>query len=821
MGNRYYCRDKRRRAAVRKAKKPDGTPFLNGIDYLEVEPGQVTLKVIFIHSLPENPAGVLALTEDNVVIEGGTRIRGVQVSKLEIDPGDASKKILFIEVNVRGDFSPYTLRLVNSSIDPEPPEGFDPLLSHVDFSFKVECSSDFDCKSAVVCPQETLREPQLDYLAKDYSSFKRLMLDRLAETMPEWKERNPADLGIALIETLAYAADYLSYYQDAVATEAYLGTAQKRASIRRHARLLDYLMHNGCNARAWAQVRVNSDDVVLEKGSKLLTRIPGQDTKILPDTFDYEQLVALKTVVFETMHEAVLFKDHYEMCFYTWGDLECCLPKGATSATLKGNQENLKEGDVLIFEEVKGPATGLREDARPEQRHAVRLTGVKISKDPLGGQFKDPPSEDPVHITEIKWGLEDALPFPLCISALIENEAFENLSVALGNIVLADHGYTIGGEREEGEKMPGIPASGKYSPTLKYADITCCVSDAGEKARSLAAVAAVRQDPRDALPFVELWEAENGKCWTSRPELLNSGRFAREFVVEIEEDRKATLRFGDGVYGKKPASNSRFFVKYRTGNGRGGNVGAEAITHIITGDSRIKEVRNPLPATGGTDPEPLEEVRLYAPQAFRTQERAVTEADYAAMAELHPEVQRAAATLVWTGSWYTVFITADRKGGLPVDPEFEETLRSFLERFRLAGHDIEIESPRFVPLDIAFTVCVAPGYLRSSVRQMLMETFSSAEFPDGRRGFFHPDNFTFGQPVYLSRIVALAMKLPGVMWIDTSSRPPHRFKRWKEPAREELERGVMPINRLEIARMDNDPNAPENGKIEFFMEGGA
>jgi len=337
MGNRYYCRDERRKAAVRKARKPDGTPFLNGIDYLEVEPGQVTLKVIFIHSLPENPAGALALTEDNVNIEGGTRIRDVQVSKLEIDPGDLSKKTLLIKVNVHGDFSQYTLRLVNSPIDPEPPDSFDPLLSHVNFSFKVECLSDFDCKPSLGCPHETLHEPQLDYLAKDYASFKRLMLDRLAETMPEWKERNPADLGIALVETLAYAADYLSYYQDAVATEAYLGTAQKRVSIRRHARLLDYLMHDGCNARAWVQVRVDSDNVVLEKGSKLLTRVPGQDTKILLDTFDYEQLVALKTVVFETMHEAVLFKDHNKMCFYTWGDLECCLPKGATSAPLKGS----------------------------------------------------------------------------------------------------------------------------------------------------------------------------------------------------------------------------------------------------------------------------------------------------------------------------------------------------------------------------------------------------------------------------------------------------------------------------------------------------
>ena len=48
------------------------------------------------------------------------------------------------------------------------------------------------------------------------------MLDRMAVLMPAWQERNPADLGVALVEALAYSADQLSYQQDAVATEAYL-----------------------------------------------------------------------------------------------------------------------------------------------------------------------------------------------------------------------------------------------------------------------------------------------------------------------------------------------------------------------------------------------------------------------------------------------------------------------------------------------------------------------------------------------------------------------------------------------------------------------
>jgi predicted phage baseplate assembly protein len=263
-------------------------------------------------------------------------------------------------------------------------------------------------------------------------------------------------------------------------------------------------------------------------------------------------------------------------------------------------------------------------------------------------------------------------------------------------------------------------------------------------------------------------------------------------------------------------------VSYRLGGGRAGNIGADAIVHIVSGEPGIRAVRNPLPARGGLEPERAEHVRQYAPQAFRTQERAVTEADYAAAAERHPAVQRAAATFRWTGSWHTVFLTVDRRNGLPVDAAFEKELGTFLERFPLAGYDIEIEPPVFVPLDIAFTVCVQPGVLRSDVHLALLETFSNRVLPSGRQGFFHPDRFTFGQPVYLSRIVAAAMAVPGVRWVDVDTTPPraNQFHRFGRPPAGETAAGLLRTARLEIARLDNDPSLPENGRIEFFMEGG-
>jgi hypothetical protein len=214
--------------------------------------------------------------------------------------------------------------------------------------------------------------------------------------------------------------------------------------------------------------------------------------------------------------------------------------------------------------------------------------------------------------------------------------------------------------------------------------------------------------------------------WTPQRDLLGSERFAREFVVETENDGSAWLRFGDNQFGAAPITGQRLLARYRLGGGPRGNVGAEAISALVSDDANlmlgIQSLRNPLPAQGGADPETLDAIRLNAPEAFRTQERAVTTDDYARAAERHPDVQRAAARLRWTGSWYTVFLMLDRRAGKPVDADFKATMRAFLERFRLAGYDFEFADPVHVPLDIQLQVCVASGYFAADVKSALLRS---------------------------------------------------------------------------------------------------
>jgi hypothetical protein len=791
MATQYFCGNENRRQAVREQAA------LNGFDYLEVASAdQTQLDLFLVHPAPGEPGGVPAgpaLEPGNFRIEGGVRIRGIRVTGVA-----ATGHRIRLTVSGRGDFSAYTLRLVVSPTDDAVPPGFDPQLAAVRFSFKVACPSDFDCRDEPECPEESVETAEIDYLAKDYASFRRLMLDRQSVTMPAWRERNPADLQVMLTELLAYVGDHLSYYQDAVATEAYLGTARRRSSVRRHARLLDYFVDEGRNARCWVHIAVDAaaDGFLLPAGTPLTTADPREPVTL--DVTAYERLPDAATV-FETMHDALLRESRNEIAFYTWSDTECCLPIGATRATLvDAPATGLTQGDLLLFEEVRDPVNGSAANADRERRHVVRLVRAEERTDPLTGAA----------VLDVEWAESDALPFALCLSAVVPGAGggseLARTAVARGNLVLADHGRTY---RQEAPVPAVAPERTPYRPRLTRPGLTFRVPyrPDGPAATALAPVEV------EALPAITLESAEG--VWRPQRDLLNSDRFSTEFVAEVESDGEVRLRFGDGVRGRRPASLTAFAATYRVGGGRAGNVGAEALGRIATEQPGILAIRNPLPARGGTDPESLEQVRRYAPEAFRVQQRAVTEADWAEVAQRHPAVQRASAQFRWTGSWHTVYVTLDRRGGRTVreDPKFRREILAHLDRFRLAGYDLELRDPVFVPLDLALEVCVKEGHFRRDVHRELRKAFSDTD----ASGFFHPDRFSFGDSVFVSRIYRRAMEVEGVRWVRVT-----RLQRWSRSPAGELEAGRLDVAPEEIARLDNDPNFPENGRLEILMEGG-
>jgi hypothetical protein len=1079
----YNCCDERRCDAVRSQSTLKGVDY-NGINYLEVDFDEIKqahiLRVYFIHALKPG-----VLKKENVRITGGVRIRDIAVNGTDIH-----SKTLTVTVNKSGDSSVYTLSVL---ADPKQLL-LDQPLSFIDFTFNLPMNT-IDCATEEICVPGIQLTPDIDYLAKDFTSFRQLMLDRLSTLIPQWQERSTADIGVMMVEVLAYVADHLSYQQDVIATESYLSTARRRISARRHARLLDYLINEGCNARVWVQVQVKEDlvsnaasagnpPISLLKNTKLLTQITGQDQVIIaPGTAIYSKAMSTQPTVFEPMGNTNgLFVAHNQISLYTWGERECCLPKGSTRATLCGKLPDLKPGDVLIFKELVDPHTGAEEGAEPSHRHAVRLTKVLSGEDPLGTwpndqsgaqddplnlgkviaefqiveedrllieearmtsvesgqrieklderveedtyttihryliekpdksivtvevhmretdrhvelhfveaghvaqphhkeeiyeevvngeeetytqetteieqkadqvwdertleemeedeedimrqpttklpkvpieqmtseeiaeidtqQFPTPQSPEDeirretdseeeeeeeiidierepgeetmreekrqrtrivhtyhilrepdyhVDITEIEWGYEDALPFPLCISTTTDYEHghryVEDVSIALGNIVLTDHGMTFSDDEQKKDyillpnivpesimnwaisqngqpcEQPSIvKVAPRFYPQLKYSPLSFAVPyDSTDP--TLSATALMQFDASTAVPTISLQSdllTQDGNVisqtcmnWQSQRDLLRSNATYPHFVVEIETDGSAFLRFGDDQHGLQPDPHTRFLAKYRVGNGIAGNIGHDSLYHLVSDNIQLREaviaVNNPLPALGGIDRESIEDIRQNAPGSFSLPERGVTPQDYKAIVErdFQHQVHRANAILRWTGSWYTVFLAVERVGGMPVDDIFKRQLRKHLEKYRMAGSELVIVAPVYVPLEIAMIFTIKSGYLPGNVKTALLKVFSNQQWPDGERGIFYADKYTFGSTVYLNPLYKAASAVPGVDSVKITT-----FQR-QGIAGTGLVDGSLPMDWLEIPLLENNPHYPERGIFSMTVE---
>jgi hypothetical protein len=826
----YFCCDTLRRSAV-------AASAMNGIDFIEVvdldaPTDALRQRLLQIHLL-KDPAP-LVFTTTNVVIDGGTRIRDIRATAVTMGVAGQAN-VIEVEVDQAGDYSAYRLALVSSAVDSSPPANFDPQLASVEFTFKAECPTGFDCRPRWVCPCPPEEAPAIDYLAKDYESFRRVMLDRMAATIPAWTERNAADLGVTLVELLSFVADDLSWRQDDAHTEAFLGRARRRASVRRLARLVDYAMSDGTNARTYVHLAVSADVVPLNPGDPPAVPLGTPFTTVIGGfgaTIPAEPaLLAGASAVFEAMENVSgLFALHNRMPFYSWSDARCMLPAGSTRATLAGHFPALHAGEVLMFEEVVGPRTGNAADADPARRHPVRL----VSADAFDGinPLVDPLNGDPV--TEITWRQEDALPFPLCISAITDEEfgavTVPEVSVARGNIVLADHGRSIAGEPlgivpsadlawaggcggDPCEERRIEEIAPRFRPTLAEVPLT--------QARPLAtdaAAGAALTPGGAALPSRMTLHSVLGievHDWAPMRDLLGSTAFDTHFVAEVEQDGTAVLRFGNDSNGLQPDAGTVFTAGYRVGNGRAGNIGRDTLMHARLDHPEIVAVRNPLAAIGGTDAETIETVRQRAPFAFRRQERAVTRDDYTEVPLRMGGLQASRATWRHTGSWNTIFVTVDRAGGAPVDAEFAGDVRDFLEVYRLAGRDVAVDQPRDVALELELIVCVLPQYFRAHVAEELTTLFSNRRLPNGQLGLFHPDRFTFGQSVYLSPLIAAAQAVPGVASVEASV-----FQRLGITSTASLVDGRIVLDRLEIARLDNDANFPERGEFRLVLRGG-
>jgi len=788
----------------------------NGIDFVEVvNDVETALRVHFLNAV--SLAGTLG--SPPVTISGGESIPTVAVNPINdyADWGvDGAHIVLNLTVLAPGDFSTYTLGISSPRLDL--------FFSQTQFSFKARCPSDLDCQPPpVVCPVPPSDAPPIDYLSKDFLSFRQALLDFSALRYPEWQERSEADFGMMFLEALCALADDLSYTQDRIAVEATLDTATQRRSVVRHARLVDYEPRPAIAASVLLQLDVTGttplpDGIVVSAPGPDGTPIPFetggtlQNRLIDPKTnCPYGPHVPPPATTVSPLWNNGAIQP------YLLDDSQRCLRAGSVQMYVQGHGFDFFIGQALLID------TTAASTADAPLRQVIHL-----AEQPTETYDRLYPPGDPngTPITLIQWADADAL---------TDDRDLANTKLA-GNLIPATQGLTLPVEtfvippaaagqppttaalvRTGPNDSPGDPSLQYLYPLTSGQLAWLPATDPTQYPQPELVLLGPVGDAAQALWTFQHWLLESepfDTAYTVDPALYSqvAGTVGGTLSFDYDGDAGSTIRFGDGVFGAEPIPGSVFNATCRVGGGKAGNVAADSITQVGSHWSNlVSAASNPLPATGGLDAETLESVRRLAPQAFRAvQYRAVLPADYEAAAETLPWVRRAGTVFRWTGSWLTVFTTPDPFHAEQIAIDRRTALIALLNRYRMAGYESYVPDPQYVSLDVVVEVCALPTAFRGDVEAALLTALGS-----GPGGFFDPDNFTFGQPLQLSDLEAAAQRAYGVAGVTCV--------RYRVRGRTNgfVRMGdTVGVGVDEIVRCDNDPSLPEHGSLQVIIQGG-
>jgi hypothetical protein len=753
-------------------------------------------------------------------VTGGVRRRAgpdpgeVRVTQVQAGAGP---NVLRLRVEPIGDYSVYTLHV---------PQGdFDPLFSAAPFKFRPGCFN-LNCAPDWAGPDAPADEPAIDYLAKDYDSFRHVMMTWVERRVPDWRPTSEADLDQVLIDLVSADADELSDFQDRVMNEAFFPRVRKRVSLARHARLMDYHVHQGNQASTWLALILNTPSFVVPRGAGVWSGVRWNDPQ---------------AVIFAFVRDQLCQQGLNELELYRWDDTVTALEAGATAADLTpavplttAAQANalvtlLQAPEVtrLLIEEVLNPETGTANGHDKTARQILRLSPpgparAQAVEDPVAGRW----------CVRVRWLDEDALTRRYCfVTRCTGQPLVTGVSRFYGNLAEASHGRP----HQTTFRAPGAPLGG-----LDLRAFTG-LSEAHHGAVHWGTVCRLPQLPlayRDTPPGGERQTATTLEVsvsgfagnWAERIDFIASEGDDEHFIVETDEEGRSLVRFGNGVNGAPLPLDAVVICRYQVGQGTAGNVGADALTGFAPADlPGVDRVWNPLDVSNGRDAEPAAEVLRRAPEAYRVRQlRAVTLKDYAQRAEELTGVANAAARYRWTGSWRTVQVAIDPVGTTVLTPQLRRQAADYLEAVRLIGEDVEILPAVYVPLDIKLRLCAHPRYWPEHLRMTLEMEFSDGWTADGRRGFFHPDQWTFGQALYASQIIGRGLAVPGVDRVLSLS-----MRRWNPGPGGGLTTivlapGDLPDSLLErldmgafeIIRVENDPDRLERGRILFEILGG-
>ncbi len=254
----------------------------------------------------------------------------------------------------------------------------------------------------------------------------------------------------------------------------------------------------------------------------------------------------------------------------------------------------------------------------------------------------------------------------------------------------------------------------------------------------------------------------NGAAWSVAPSLYQQGPAARVFATLNQSDGTTDVLFGDGLEGSTlPTGQNNIQANYRIGLGSAGNVTAGSISTLIDRPLGVSGVTNPQAATGGGDPDSIDDIRSSAPQSVLTLGRAVSIADYQSYASTFAGISKAYAVWITSGPGHGIFLTVAGANGAALPPG-SPTLANLVASLRNYGNPmIPITAVTFLETlfglsaDLAYDPAFNQPAVEAAVLQALAETYSFA-------------NRSFGQGVSADEVAAVIQAVRGVVAVNVA-----------------------------------------------------
>lgn len=565
-----------------------------------------------------------------------------------------------------------------------------------------------------------------DLTNRDFEDVLRALVERAQTANPgKWNSWFEGDLGKVLVDLMAWDSTVIGLIGDQQVRESYPDTLRLRESLLHFARLHGYYLRRNVPARLSARVEAQQAPVApnfwrVRRGTKV-TSGTGQVWEVARDCLIEAGHVTPVSVVMNYGDLQGVNLD--DAGVPTQAAALVMIKKGEARATLV-DLDGVRYGSDLGFSRVvpghilklTAQLTGLSFGPPPDvtrDEFAV-LSVSKLPDDQFDGSvlYLDRPWDLDDYVG--KWRVEDRA---------IELTHAETLT------------ETFEAPSELGERL-NLRVSGSFHPVISATSEPLVPSGA------LQAALNATFNGSGVRVLV------NGVQWDETAFLLLESADAQTYQADFDDLDRVTIIFGDGIHGAVPPPNAAITLEYRVGGGEAGNVGPGTFTATVRAESAQAGagttclLSNPYAgAAGGQDRESLEAAKDNLRAFIRTNDRAVSEADYEylasnfvdgqagrialARAVRHRNTVPREQNIVWVYAW-----VRGPNGQLAAPTlALKRRLRDYLEARKVITDEVVVKDGTVdqVPLvvRVRYRAGVADWDLREMVRTALFQVFTN------------------------------------------------------------------------------------------------